>query len=219
MKSILKICMFFVGLSTLSAQTQTIQLTQTPGNFTKESIDLIAGDYQFDIINKGVQQEVGFVLVPKGKYEATDHIKEAYVKAPVGTDDHSLTNVVSLAPGEYEYFCPLNPTPKYTLTVHESVATVNLEQKPGNFTTEAITLKAGTYQFNISNSNVDHEVGFVLVPKGKYAQENHIQDAYVKAPVPTNEASLTNLVNLQAGEYEYFCPLNPTPKYSLTVVE
>ena len=97
------------------------------------------------------------------------------------------------------------------------IGQVNLVQTKGVFTTEALTLEAGEYQFNISNSDVDHEVGFVLVPKGMYDADKHIKEAYVKAPVATGKSSLTDVVKLEAGEYEYFCPLNPTPKYALTV--
>lgn len=75
----------------------------------------------------------------------------------------------------------------------------------------------GTYQFEIGNTDVDHKVGFVLVPKGKYDAAHHIKAAYVKAPVAQGSSSKTGTVELSAGEYEYFCPLNPTPKYTLTV--
>ncbi len=207
----------FFSTSQINAQVEQVKLTQNPGVFTTENLTLASGDYQFEIANDGVDHEVGFVLVPKGKYEATDHIKAAYVKAPVKTGKSSLTSVVNLPAGEYEYFCPLNPTPKYSLTVADKVENVKLTQTPGVFTDKNLTLAAGTYQFEIANDGVDHEVGFVLVPKGKYAPENHIKAAYVKAPVKTGTSSMTNVVNLAAGEYEYFCPLNPTPKYSLTV--
>lgn len=103
--------------------------------------------------------------------------------------------------------------------VNAQTTPINLEQTTGEFTTKNLTLEAGDYQFNISNNAVDHEVGFVLVPKGKYDPSNHIKEAYVKAPVATGKSSLTSTVSLEAGEYEYFCPLNPTPKYSLTVLK
>ena len=97
------------------------------------------------------------------------------------------------------------------------VETVKLTQMPAKFQTESMTLTEGQYQFEIANNGVDHEVGFVLVPKGKYSPENHIKAAYVKAPVPNGKSSMTSVVDLKAGEYEYFCPLNPTPKYKLIV--
>jgi len=104
-------------LSFGQSEVKVINLEQTEGVFTIQSLKLAPGDYQFDIANNGVDHEVGFVLVPKGKSEAVDHIKEAYVKAPVKNGSSSSSQTVKLKAGEYEYFCPLNPTPKYTLIV------------------------------------------------------------------------------------------------------
>ena len=206
-----------VSLSAVNAQVNQINLEQTKGVITTESLTLAEGDYQFNISNTNVGHDVGFVVVPKGKYGMEDHIKAAYVKAPVATGKSSLTEVVSLEAGEYEYFCPLNPTPKYRLTVVDNVERVSLGQVEGKFKVQAMTVSEGKYQFEISNNGVNREVGFVLVPKGKYGMEDHIQAAYVAAPVADGTSSLTGIVELEAGEYEYFCPLNPTPKYSLTV--
>ncbi|MFK7783505.1 MAG: cupredoxin domain-containing protein, partial [Crocinitomicaceae bacterium] len=135
----------------LSAQTENIKLTQTEGAFETTELTLNSGDYLFEIENDGVDREVGFVLVPEGKYDAMDHIKEAYVKAPVANGSSSMTNVVSLAPGTYEYFCPLNPTPKYTLTVVDKVETIKLAQTPGKFTKKKVKVSPGNYQFEIAN--------------------------------------------------------------------
>ncbi len=218
---VLTLAFLFISFSSanIAAQVQNIKLTQTTGAFETEDLTLVPGKYQFEIANEGIDHEVGFVLVPKGKYEADDHIKAAYVKAPVAEGNSSLTDIVSLEAGEYEYFCPLNPTPKYSLTVAEEAKSVKLIQTPGKFQTQNLSLTAGTYQFEIANEGIDHKVGFVLVPKGKYETDDHIKAAYVKAPVAEGNSSLTDIVSLEAGEYEYFCPLNPTPKYSLTVAE
>jgi len=97
------------------------------------------------------------------------------------------------------------------------VQSVSLEQVPGEFVQKELTLEAGTYVFNIANKNVDHEVGFVLAPKGKTDAANHIKAAYVTSPVATGSSSKTKEVVLAKGEYVYFCPLNPTPQYNLTV--
>ena len=218
---VLTLTLLFISLSVtnISAQVQNIRLAQTTGAFETEELTLAPGEYQFEIANNGIDHEVGFVLVPKGKYDAEDHIKPAYVKAPVANGKSSMTSVVSLEAGEYEYFCPLNPTPKYSLTVADQVETLKLVQTPGKFETQNLNLTAGQYQFEIANDGIDHEVGFVLVPKGKYDAEDHIKPAYVKAPVAKGKSSMTSVVTLEAGEYEYFCPLNPTPKYSLTVTD
>ncbi len=220
MNKLLTILVLIFSVSFASAQTTQIDLTQIPGAFKTTNLVLEAGTYQFNIINEGVDHEVGFVLVPKGKYDASMHIKEAYVKAPAAPGKHSLTNEVVLTAGEYEYFCPLNPTAKHSLVVHDHVATVTLVQSPGTFDKHELKLKAGeAIQFQIANEGVDHNVGFVLVPKGKYEQKDHIAAAYVKAAVPEGQHSMTNILTLEAGEYEYFCPLNPTPKYTLSVSE
>lgn len=218
LQSILLASLVLFSLS-ISAQVNQVDLTQTPGAFTTTSVDLPAGQYQFNISNEDVGKDVGFVLVPKGKYDQENHIKEAYVQEVVADGKSSLTKVVTLEAGEYEYFCPLNPTPKYALTVHDDVETISLGQVEGAFTVQSLKVGEGKYQFDIANNGIDREVGFVLVPKGKYDAAHHIKAAYVKAPVVNGTSSQTGIVNLEAGEYEYFCPLNPTPKYQLTVVK
>lgn len=105
--------------STAMGQVNKISLTQTTGEFTIKSLTLSPGDYQFEIINNGVDHEVGFVLAPKGKTDQANHIKEAYVTSTVKNGSSSMTQNVSLSPGEYVYFCPLNPTEEYELIVTE----------------------------------------------------------------------------------------------------
>lgn len=97
--------------------------------------------------------------------------------------------------------------------------TVSLEQTAGEFTQKSLSLKEGAYIFEIANKNVGHQVGFVLVPKGKDASkaENHISTAYVTKAVENNTKETSKVTTLTKGEYVYFCPLNPTPQYTLTV--
>ena len=99
----------------------------------------------------------------------------------------------------------------------EGVKTVSLEQTKGEFTQKQITLSEGTYIFEISNNEVGHNVGFVLAPKGKTDAANHIKNAYVTAQVKNNTKETSKEVTLKKGEYVYFCPLNPTPQYTLIV--
>jgi len=94
---------------------------------------------------------------------------------------------------------------------------VTLEQTKGDFTVKELKLSEGTYIFDIKNVDVDHEVGFVLAPEGKLEPENHIKSAYVTKKVATGETVPTNEVMLKKGKYTYFCPLNPTPQYTLVV--
>ena len=220
MKKVILISMAIlaISISSIFAQVEQVNLEQITGAFTTENLVLKSGDYQFNISNSNVAHEVGFVLVPKGKYDADNHIKEAYVQSTVPTGKNSLTSVMTLEAGEYEYFCPMNPTPKYSLTVVDGVETIHLGQVEGKFKVKALVIEEGSYQFEIANNGVDHEVGFVLVPKGKYDAANHIKSAYVTSPVANATSCKTGIVNLKKGEYEYFCPLNPTPKYTFTVL-
>jgi hypothetical protein len=57
------------------------------------------------------------VLAPKGKTDASNHIKNAYVTEVVKNNTTGHSKEVTLAKGEYVYFCPLNPTPQYILLV------------------------------------------------------------------------------------------------------
>ena len=96
-----------------------------------------------------------------------------------------------------------------------AIKTVQLEQTKGKFTQEHITLDAGSYVFEIRNNNVGHQVGFVLAPKSN--PEAHIKTAYVTKAVENNSTESSNVTVLEKGEYIYFCPLNPTPQYTLVV--
>lgn len=125
MKKVIALLIVFVGFS-ITAQAQdkmmskavkTVALEQTEGEFTQKALTLSEGTYVFEITNTGVDHEVGFVLAPKGKTDAAHHIKEAYVTKAVGTNSKQNSKEVTLTKGEYVYFCPLNPTPQYTLVV------------------------------------------------------------------------------------------------------
>lgn len=101
----------------------------------------------------------------------------------------------------------------------KAVKTIALEQTKGEFVQKALTVSAGTYVFEVSNNHAAKEVGLVLVQKGKDASspENHIKTAYVTQVAKDGETQKTNATVLAKGEYVYFCPLNPTPQYTLTV--
>lgn len=103
----------------------------------------------------------------------------------------------------------------------ESIGKIALEQTPGEFTQKTLTVKEGTYVFEISNNAVGHDVGFVLVEKGKDINkpENHIQTAYVTEVVATGKTQLSKSTKLSKGEYVYFCPMNPTATDNTLIVE
>ncbi|PCE62878.1 cupredoxin domain-containing protein [Sediminicola luteus] len=118
MKKVIAIVALVFGFA-LTAQAQdkmmktgTIALTQTPGEFTQKQLEVKEGTYVFEIANKGVGHDVGFVLVPKGKdiTKEANHIKTAYVTQMVATGTTQKSKPTTLAKGEYVYFCPLNPT-------------------------------------------------------------------------------------------------------------
>lgn len=98
---------------------------------------------------------------------------------------------------------------------------ITLEQTKREFTQKQVTVAAGTYIFEIDNNNVGHNVGFVLVPKGKDLSnpENHIKTAYVTAVVENNTTGNSKPTTLTKGEYVYFCPLNPTSTDNVLIVK
>ena len=96
------------------------------------------------------------------------------------------------------------------------VKNISLEQIKGDFSVHGLTLTSGTYQFEIVNNNVGTNVGFVLAPA--QSPDKHIKEAYVTEAVANNSSQKTNVVTLTPGEYIYFCPLNKTPQYKLTVI-
>jgi hypothetical protein len=106
------------------------------------------------------------------------------------------------------------------------VEVIKLEETPGAFATTNLSLKAGQpYTFEVTNKGIDKEVAFVLAPKPADAKAS-VEDIMKTA---IGDAGLTNMVNkdqtasskapvtLEAGEYIYFCPLNGTPQYTVTV--
>ncbi|MCL5126986.1 MULTISPECIES: cupredoxin domain-containing protein [unclassified Algibacter] len=101
----------------------------------------------------------------------------------------------------------------------QAVKTVSLEQTKGEFTQKNLTISEGSYIFEIANNHSGVDVGFVLIQKGKDASnpENHIKTAYVTKVVAEGETEKSNVTTLEKGEYTYFCPLNKTPQYTLTV--
>ncbi|MEO9870557.1 cupredoxin domain-containing protein [Ekhidna sp.] len=95
---------------------------------------------------------------------------------------------------------------------------ISLVQTPGEFVQQELKLEAGkSYVFEVENSGVDRQVGFVIAPKGKTNKENHVQSAYLFKTIGDGEKAASKTVTLEKGEYVYFCPLNPTPQYKIVV--
>lgn len=106
-------------------KVELIKLTQTKGAFTTEALALKAGqEYNFEITNKA-GRPAAFVLV---KAEDAEKAKTDFMSVAIG--DAALsglledgetgvsTGTVTLEKGEYVYFCPVNDTPQYKLTVN-----------------------------------------------------------------------------------------------------
>ena len=103
-----------------AAEATTVDLTQTPGAFTTEHLDLAPGQYRFRVTNASVDHEVGFFIqkaADKDGAPGETAVANSFTEGPIAIGETSQTGVVTLAPGEYVYSCPLNPTPHYTITV------------------------------------------------------------------------------------------------------
>ena len=97
----------------------------------------------------------------------------------------------------------------------DEITVVQLLQTPGVYETTTLNLTPGKYIFEVTNKNVDKKLGFYLVDGGKKQVANSGLENLVKK----GETAQTGVVELKAGTYNYNCPLNPTPHYTLTVAE
>lgn len=103
-------------------------------------------------------------------------------------------------------------------TYAQNAKKIKMTQVDGAFVKKELKLKAGqAYVFEVENKNVEHEVGFVIAPEGMTDQEHHIKNAYLQKTISKGEKSSSKEVVLEKGEYVYFCPMNPTPQYKITV--
>ncbi len=116
--------LFLVALGLLSSvalsaqEPQKVSLIQTPGEFVQQELKLEAGkSYVFEVENQGVDRLVGFVIAPKGKTDKANHVQNAYLFKTIADGEKASSKEVVLDKGEYVYFCPLNPTPQYKITV------------------------------------------------------------------------------------------------------
>ena len=101
-----------------------------------------------------------------------------------------------------------------------AVTVIQLSQTPGEFNVKGLTLSPGQYQFEVTNATVDHEVGFVIqkaADKDADLMATAIKSSFTTAAVAPGATQSSGVVNLTPGEYVYSCPLNPTPKYTITV--
>ncbi len=84
---------------------------------------------------------------------------------------------------------------------------------------KVMELKPGRYVFRVTNKNVPYDLGFWLRSKGyNWANPLHkLTKTSVSGGGISTGKTQDYAVTLEAGEYVYSCPLNPTPDYRLVV--
>jgi len=190
------------------AAPTVIQLSQTPGEYETKLLNLTPGDYIFEVTNTNVDKDLGFYLQDATEAQVTNSGLEALV----GQGETSRTGVVTLTEGTYEYSCPLNPTPHYTVNVG-TPRVIQLNQTEGVYETSGLNLAPGYYVFEVTNLSVDKDLGFYL----QDATEAQVTDSGLADLVGKGETSRSGVVFLAPGNYQYSCPLNPTPHYEISV--
>lgn len=202
--------------ATFIEDVQVIKLAQIPGEYETKTLDLAPGKYIFEVENKNVAKKLGFYLTPTSNAKA--QVNNSGLSHLVDEGEIARTGVVELTAGNYQYSCPLNPTPHYSLSVaekSEAVTVVQLSQIPGEYEVKNLDLKPGKYIFEVNNKNVDKKLGFYLTPKSDAKAQ--VANSGLSHLVNKGEVARTGVVDLTTGDYQYSCPLNPTPHYSITV--
>lgn len=191
------------------AEPTVIQLSQTEGVYETTLLNLVPGDYIFEVTNRTVNKDLGFYLVDGSEKQ----VKNSGLANLVGKGETSRTGVVTLSEGSFQYSCPLNPTPHYTINVSNEPRVIKLNQTEGVYETAGLNLPTGFYVFEVTNLSVDKDLGFYLVDEN----EKQVTDSGLSELVGEGQTSRTGLVFLSTGEYQYSCPLNPTPHYTINV--
>jgi len=99
------------------AEPTVIKLSQTPGAYTTQSLDLKPGAYIFEITNENVDHPVAFFLTTTD--DTKTPVKNSMLDGGVVQGNSAQSGVVHLTAGNYKYSCPMNSTPQYNLTVKE----------------------------------------------------------------------------------------------------
>lgn len=100
-------------------------------------------------------------------------------------------------------------------TMIKDVTVIQLVQTPGQYETRALDLTPGKYVFEVTNQNVDKSLGFYLTPTSDAKAQ--VPNSGLSSLVAKGETARTGVVTLSAGEFQYSCPLNPTPQYKIKV--
>ncbi|TXF87759.1 hypothetical protein FUA23_17670 [Neolewinella aurantiaca] len=190
------------------ATPTVIKLDQVEGEYTTTQLNLVPGDYIFEVTNTEVDKDLGFYLQDKDGAQ----VENSGLANLIGKGQTSRTGVVTLTEGSFQYSCPLNPTPHYAVNVG-TPKTIKLTQKEGVYNEGNLELAAGYYVFEVTNKKVAKDLGFYLQDE----TGAQVQNSGLKELVGKGETNTTGLVFLTPGNYQYSCPLNPTPHYSVTV--
>ena len=109
-----------VKAQTMEKDVIIIELIQSKGQFETQKLNLNPGKYQFRVVNKDVDKDLGFTI-QREKDKDGDLMKtaipEAFTTAYIKKGKAEYTKIVNLEKGKYVYSCPLNPTPYYKLIV------------------------------------------------------------------------------------------------------
>lgn len=193
---------------TAKAAPTVIQLSQVEGEYTTTQLNLVPGDYIFEVTNTEVDKDLGFYLQNK----AGDQVANSGLAKLVGNGQTSRTGVVTLTEGNFQYSCPLNPTPHYAVNVG-TPQTIKLSQNKGVYNEGNLELAAGYYVFEVTNKKVAKDLGFYLQDE----TGAQVKESGLKELVGKGQTNTSGLVFLAPGQYQYSCPLNPTPHYTVTV--
>lgn len=190
------------------AAPTTVALAQVTGEYTTQSLHLAPGDYVFEVTNTEVDKGLGFYLQAADGSQVTN----SGLAALAEKGQTQQTGVVTLTEGTYQYSCPLNPTEKYTLTVG-APKVISLTQVKGEYLEGPLTLAPGQYVFEVTNKKVNKDLGFYL----QAADDSQVNNSGLTELAGKGETQRSGVVTLTAGTYQYSCPLNPTPHYTVTV--
>lgn len=95
---------------------------------------------------------------------------------------------------------------------------VTLSQVPGEFEPKKLELEPGRYIFEVTNKSVDHEVALVVNRANEMGKPGEaLPEAGLEKTLKKGESGRSRVVELKAGRYFYYCPLNPTPHYEIVV--
>ncbi len=93
----------------------------------------------------------------------------------------------------------------------EQINAETLEEREAEF--QPLELEAGTYVFQVTNTDVPYELGFYLRGAGLETATLPKVSGGGLTEGQTQEYEIT----LKPGEYVFSCPLNPTPDYPVIV--